>query len=354
MKIFLTFLFAFLFVMWSPTIAQNCTGGGAASVVTLDLTNRNSVRLFDHNLNERGTLTAGFAGDVVAVNFSNVNLNTFGGSWCEEAELAILDARNSSTGVIINFSDDQNGSPCSDLPFTGFFDLVGLALEFPTGAGNSIYWELYETVNDIAGADATYTSGTATIYVCPTGESLPVELLSFTGKAADNSNLLAWETASERNVSWHIVERSSDGLQWSEIGRKTGLSVSNTRVTYELTDQTPLPKAFYRLKSLDADGKFAYSSVISVVRPNTLGILGLFAYPNPTQEILQVDFVSEQEAEVRIWLTDAVGRIVLEQFLTTAEGAQTITLPVSHLALGSYTLSMAQGQAKESIRVLKQ
>jgi hypothetical protein len=51
-------------------------------------------------------------------------------------------------------------------------------------------------------------------------EALPVELISFWGNPIEDYNKINWETASEQNTKWHIVERSDGIAPFSEIGRK--------------------------------------------------------------------------------------------------------------------------------------
>ncbi len=97
-------------------------------------------------------------------------------------------------------------------------------------------------------------------------EVLPVQLISFTGqKFNDHESQLDWTTASETNNQEFIVERSSDGLVFTEIGRKAGAGNSGSINNYELIDLTPLSGInYYRLKQVNFDGTFDYSNVISV------------------------------------------------------------------------------------------
>lgn len=63
-------------------------------------------------------------------------------------------------------------------------------------------------------------------------------------------NLVEWITASEINTKAHILERSTDGTHFSEtIGQLNGAGNSNHPVSYQLRDNAPLFKGFYRLKN---------------------------------------------------------------------------------------------------------
>jgi hypothetical protein len=67
---------------------------------------------------------------------------------------------------------------------------------------------------------AQFTSGIITLTACPMGIALPINLHRFEVKKAGLQNLIEWETASEVNNKYQIIERSPNGIDsWKEIGR---------------------------------------------------------------------------------------------------------------------------------------
>src|SRR5436189_3363756 len=76
-----------------------------------------------------------------------------------------------------------------------------------------------------------YASGLGDIGV------LPVELLSFEGRALSDGNLLDWTTGSETGSDRFIVERSSDGLYFRSIGDLPAAGDSARPTGYELKDE---------------------------------------------------------------------------------------------------------------------
>jgi hypothetical protein len=94
---------------------------------------------------------------------------------------------------------------------------------------------------------------------------LPVSWLSFTGLLNHSSVVLNWATASEHNNSRFEIERSADALHFSTIGTVAASSTPAIRNDYQFIDLSPLNNSsFYRLKQVDADGKFSYSSIIQI------------------------------------------------------------------------------------------
>lgn len=95
--------------------------------------------------------------------------------------------------------------------------------------------------------------------------SLPVELVNFYGYDDDEINVLEWETASESDNDYFVIERSESGYSWEPIGKVDGAGDSSIRLYYNFTDENPYPSySYYRLKQVDFDGGHEYSDIISI------------------------------------------------------------------------------------------
>ena len=173
---------------------------------------------------------------------------------------------------------------------------------------------------------------------------LPVELLSFSGKNTEGGNLLTWETASEVNNKGFEIERHIGGSQqptgdsWETMGF---VAAKGKSATYTFTDDYRLsPVAYYRLRQLDNDGKFAYSKVISIAQ--TSKGKGLSIYPNPVSSHLTIentDLSSGTHEGGAFQILNLLGQQVL-----TGKTAQ--RLDVSALPQGTYVLKVGTEQAK--------
>jgi Secretion system C-terminal sorting domain len=196
-------------------------------------------------------------------------------------------------------------------------------------------------------------SGFSLFAVGGTTAALPLELNSFTGKTMPKTNMLSWETAQERDVNAHIVERSADGATWIEIGRKAGQVSSNVSTKYELEDRAPLAKAYYRLRSVDFDGKESISAAIVLTRKSELfAITNVF--PNPTDARVTVQFATKNEAPVTIRIVDLTGRLVLEQQTEAAAGINEIPVNMQTLATGVYNVTITNGtETAGPVRIIK-
>jgi hypothetical protein len=134
---------------------------------------------------------------------------------------------------------------------------------------------------------------------------LPLNLLDFTARATNQSAVLNWKTAEERNASHFEIERSLDLKNWEKIGIQKALNTQNTE-GYSFTHTKAFEKSntpFYRLKMMDNDGSFTYSPIRQVRLEKATG---LKVYPNPAKSFLQVAGIEATES----WqVVDVLGKV---------------------------------------------
>lgn len=184
--------------------------------------------------------------------------------------------------------------------------------------------------------------------------ALPLELTYFSGKALASSNMLTWETAIEKDVQWHIVERAADGVNFTEVGRTAGQLASSAPKKYELEDLRPIGKAYYRLRSVDLDGKESLSSVIVLERKGARFQIDN-VFPSPTQGDLTVQFNAVEESTVNVMVYDFSGRLVLQQQLDAVKGFNQTSLQLGSLPAGMYNVTIVGTQsATEPVRIVKE
>jgi hypothetical protein len=121
--------------------------------------------------------------------------------------------------------------------------------------------------------------------------SLPVTLASFYAKKTENRVRLAWSTSQESNSDRFEIYRSADTKKWTMLGTEVSLGGDEGFPNYQFIDLAPLSGInYYRLKMVDKDGTFAYSSIRSV-EVESIGVKTV-AYPNPVTDRL---FIQDKE-----------------------------------------------------------
>jgi len=176
---------------------------------------------------------------------------------------------------------------------------------------------------------------------CPS--VLPVELISFGAVKSGRNALLSWETASEINNDYFVVERSVDGKEFQAIGTVDGKGTTQEHQSYSLVDKQPWAGInYYRLRQVDYDGKTTYSEVHSLdFRKDEISV-----HPNPANEIISI---SNPHERVQLIVRDLSGKIIVSREIE--HGIE--TMDVSALSSGMYFFEFTnvQSQEMELIRI---
>jgi hypothetical protein len=164
---------------------------------------------------------------------------------------------------------------------------------------------------------------------------LPVTLVTFNGTLNSNDILLRWETSSEQGSQYFDVEKSPDANNFQSIGKVTAAGNSSLISNYSFTDKQVNEYNYYRLKMVDMDGKFTYSSTILVKDVDVSQ--RVWVGNNPFHDIVNIRLARSPQQNVRVELLNANGaKIYFKEF----GSSNVINLNVSsiNLAAGVYLL----------------
>jgi len=186
---------------------------------------------------------------------------------------------------------------------------------------------------------------------------LPVELVAFDGRAAEQGVRLTWRTASETNNAGFDVERQGPGAQaWTHVGFVEGKGTTSAASTYSFTDKD-LPyeadSLTYRLKQMDlGEGGHEYSAPVTVPLgvPDALTFRDNF--PNPFSAQTTIRYELPRSTPVRLIVFDLLGRRVktLVDAQQTA-GRHQVRLSASDLASGTYLVRLSANRTAQTTRV---
>ena len=223
----------------------------------------------------------------------------------------------------IDCADDTDASSDEQL------DLTGLA------PNTTYYVRLYSYT---AASDPLWGDG---FLIRITGLAvIPVELTLFDGKAQAATNVLTWQTATERGVNNFVIERSANGdTDFKAIGTVKAAGNSNSLKDYTFIDQEPVLNSYYRLKTVDVDGKDALSRVISIQRKaQKLTLTKVF--PTPASDVVTVQFESPSAETVKLTVTDFLGRVVAQKTMENTEGSHQVPVNIAQLPVGAYFIQL--------------
>ena len=114
---------------------------------------------------------------------------------------------------------------------------------------------------------AGYQGGFYTWILVDKDHPLPVTLLYFKVYCEGKYVALKWETASEINCEYYLVERSSDGIYWEPVAYIQGAGNSNEVSTYSWVDNfdSKGKALYYRLTQFDYDGEYEVLGTQSIL-----------------------------------------------------------------------------------------
>jgi len=179
-------------------------------------------------------------------------------------------------------------------------------------------------------------SGGASLSCIP----LPIQLISFYGKAEGNSNSLEWITGSEANNDFFTIEKSSNAIDFYPLTIVNGAGNSNQSRTYTIKDTNPYKGlTYYRLIQTDYNGETTASVIISVNNDFVQNSINNI-HPNPTTESVNFDFTSANSGMLNIQVIDYTGKIVVEDNVFINEGLTKLTGKMNSLKAGIYFLKV--------------
>ncbi len=158
---------------------------------------------------------------------------------------------------------------------------------------------------------------------------LPLKLLSFSAQKESNNVLLNWQTANEVNVSHFNVQRSTNDKDFITIGKVAAQNKNSNEYTfYDSPPVEGLGVVYYRIESIDFDGKKQYSEIRTLnIKPQTLKGVGIS--PNPAKTNVTVTSKGIRQIEI----FDIMGKKVMVKELNNLDK---INIDISKLNKGLF------------------
>jgi hypothetical protein len=202
----------------------------------------------------------------------------------------------------------------------------------PAVTWNATYswWELTFPVNGFSG-----------FFVTTGGIPLPLELLSFTGTLQNGIVNLNWQTTDEVNTQSFVVQRSTNGVDFTDIGTVTAKDQQG-KSEYGYPDTRPVPGTdFYRLKMLDQNGHATYSNIVAMSTSATTTAMSIF--PNPVKDQLFVQLTATTTTgNATLRLVDMDGNVLQKMEVVLSPGINSFTFNTASLVSGAYMVTNGQ------------
>ena len=241
-----------------------------------------------------------------------------------------------ATPAVRLFGKTPSGSEPTGITFTPDYKFMFLSFQHPS-TGNAT------SQLDAAGISVVFNTHTTVVIartenLGPTA-TLPLNFTEFKLAEDNNTPRLSWSVSNVVNHARFEIERSLDGRNFEKIYEEKKILTNGSSHSFVYNDrQVPATGTlvYYRIKEVGINGDFHYSEIRSIkLNPKDYEIV---VYPNPANEILNIDYTSTQTNVVTIGIVDAMGRIVLTEQKTVSPGKNMLQAEIHKLAKGNYTL----------------
>jgi hypothetical protein len=212
--------------------------------------------------------------------------------------------------------------------------------------GNSYLCGHTVSTSNIATSNAHQTSfgGNADAYLVKfyTPTPLAAEIDQVELNCMNNCHTLVWNTLSESEIDYFVVEYSSDGISFEEVKKIASKGNSSERTEYQsgfLCQESPI--RYYRLSQVDKNGQVTKMAVVSGSNCSDANNEIIVA-PNPGNAYLTVIYSLREGDEIRMTTLD--GKQILKQQIHSTTSS--FVLDVSDLASGCYILQIGTKTVK--------
>jgi hypothetical protein len=177
--------------------------------------------------------------------------------------------------------------------------------------------------------------------------TLPINLINFAVSYNGSIAQLQWKTANEINVNKFEIQKSKDGINFLTIGNVTAFNRAQVN-NYLFDDNSILEgKIFYRIKTVDFNGDFTYSNIISI---NTKQNKKIQVYPNPASNFITIA-IPKFNSPSTVQLLNNEGKL-MQSLIVPINTIQT-SININGLNTGIYYIKTI-GSENQTISFIKQ
>ncbi|MFT5764434.1 MAG: hypothetical protein ACI8X3_001865 [Saprospiraceae bacterium] len=212
--------------------------------------------------------------------------------------------------------------------------------------GNSAFPEAI-----VSGSNQIYIELPARSYSVWVSEPAPlsVELSNFEANGKRDFVALEWNSQNEKDFSGFEIQRSVDGRRFENIAWKD----ANENGLYLFDDFDPFYNKtnYYRLKMVNEDGTFEYSTVETAFLSRDISAIQLS--PNPVQNQTTISFDSKLSTVGLVEIFDVQGNEMASFEKPVSNGLNQFEISTNGLSQGVYFVKLRIGDVVNVIRMVK-
>ncbi len=181
---------------------------------------------------------------------------------------------------------------------------------------------------------------------------LPVDFLGLNAYRNENDVHLSWKTMSEVGNQYFIIERSTDGADYEEIGRINSIGDHHIEHVYQFTDDSaPSRNVYYRLSEFSNENEKTTLAIKYIKGETTDDYFN--AYPNPTEGLLNVEFSQiSPRLNSKIEIYNYQGEIIYSETFESSNGFNSRQINLHDFRSSNYLLRLTNDEKTFSSRIL--
>ena len=269
-----------------------------------------------------------------------------------------------STGVaIINISNiacdngaNNNGGGFQIGFFTGTCGAL-VPLSCTAGAGTNAFVQattpslsagtkVFVAIDGDAGSNCKYSFNALNAF----GVLADNEFKNFSAWKTQSANVLKWISSVNKNVRF-VVERSSDGSNFTVIGEVMPANSTGQSITCKYQDDAPLSSGFYRVKQISSDGQIAMSNTLRIDRKSEKSSKVKVINPARSQLFFHINSDNNETADYTI--VSPYGQTFDQGKLTLTKGVNNLSKTIAKLPAGHYVLNVSSKTFSQSVTFIK-
>jgi hypothetical protein len=185
--------------------------------------------------------------------------------------------------------------------------------------------------------------------------TLSVSFINVAAVQTDGATTLNWQVSNENsNTREYIVERSVDGINYSDVAHVAYQAHTSSVNTYEYKDKENIVGSgtvYYRIKVVNLSGNGQYSKTVSVLMNGITAKLTVF--PNPAKSAATISFVASTSGDISLRLFDLKGSTVWQKQTRVAAGNNSILLDqIANIPNGIYILQWFDGLKPQQVKMV--
>lgn len=225
-------------------------------------------------------------------------------------------------------------------------------LTTPTDSGDMYRVVVATSPGNLSSINCSFTDGNSTtIKLIKCAGIVGVQVVSFGGLAWNNKTILRWHTNHEYNVKEYIIQRSTDGIDFKDIGAVAATN-NPENAYYSFDDPDIIHNTFYyRLRIRAMDGMFEYSRIIITTITSYFEVKGI---KNPfSDNKINAEVILPEDGIIKCKLFDSNGRMVVFNSLQLNKGYNVISISCGSIASGFYSFSIEYNDKEVKRRLMK-